>query len=360
MRCAGHCDRRSTRARGVGRIRIIDRDIVELTNLQRQVLFTESDAREDIPKAIAAAKRLREINSQIEIDPLVADVHAGNIEQIIGGADLVLDGTDNAQTRYLLNDAAVKHSIPWIYGACVGVEGRMMLIRPGVTPCLRCVFPEPPAVGELPTCDTAGVLAPAANIVASLQVVAAVQLLTGRLPSQAALVSVNAWDMQMRKLELTDPPQRDCPACGQKRFDFLDRPSSYLVSLCGRDAVQVQPISKAAPSPQVELEQRLRSAGKVERTPYFIRCMLREAAPLRLTVFPDGRTIVHGTSDPSRARRSMTGTSDHKSLFSSEMRQKLAGFGATCGISVLSLVFVGVRWELLNHNLRYRTARCSI
>jgi adenylyltransferase/sulfurtransferase len=285
---------------GIGKLRIVDRDIVELTNLQRQVLFTETDARDEIPKSIAAWKRLGEINSEVAIEPVVADVHAGNVEEIISGATLVMDGTDNAQTRYLLNDACVKHSIPWVYGACVGVEGRTMSVRPGITPCLRCIFPEPPAAGELPTCDTVGVLAPAANIIASLQVVSAIQFLVGE--SSESLITLDAWSRQFRSIDLTDARRADCRACGQRRFDFLDRPSNHLVSLCGRDAVQVQPSTKRVLAGSASLAQRLSSAGDVQTTPYFVRCTLRESAPLRLTIFPDGRTIVHGTSDPTRAR----------------------------------------------------------
>ncbi len=285
---------------GIGKVRIVDRDIVELTNLQRQVLFTEADARDEIPKAIAAWKRLGAINSDVAIEPVVADVHAGNVEEIVGGASLVMDGTDNAQTRYLLNDACVKHSIPWVYGACVGVEGRTMLVRPGVTPCLRCIFPEPPAAGELPTCDTVGVLASAANIVASLQVVAAMKFLVGE--SSDSLITLNAWSAQIRSIDLTDARRADCPTCEARQFDFLDRPANHLVSLCGRNAVQVQPSSKRAASDSSLLAERLSSAGDVQTTPYFLRCTLRESAPLRLTIFPDGRTIVHGTNDPTRAR----------------------------------------------------------
>jgi adenylyltransferase/sulfurtransferase len=286
---------------GIGKIRMIDRDIVELTNLQRQVLFTESDAREEIPKAIAAAKRLREVNSDVAIEPLVADVHAGNVEEVIAGADLGLDGTDNAQVRYLVNDAAVKHGLPWIYGACVGIEGRAMLIRPGITPCLRCVFPEPPAAGELPTCDTVGVLSSAASIVASIQVMLAMKFLTGGATRDASLITVDAWSPQLRTMNLVDGKRNNCITCAQRRFEFLDRPANHSVSLCGRDAVQVQPGRKPSDD-QRELEVRLRSVGAVERTPYFLRCTLRDASALRLTVFPDGRTIVHGTSDPTRAR----------------------------------------------------------
>src|ERR1019366_9198861 len=206
---------------GIGHLTQVDRDIVELTNLQRQVLFDEADARDGVPKAIAAGNRFKAINSSVTIEPIVMDVHSGNIEELAGvlpssrsgrpegalastaaeqsapsgrplrGVDLILDGSDNVETRYLINDVAVKHGIPWVYGACVGVEGRVMLIRPGQGPCLRCVFPNPPEAGELPTCDTAGVLGPAAAIVASMQVIASIQFLTGSLPeNNSALTKI--------------------------------------------------------------------------------------------------------------------------------------------------------------------------
>ena len=173
-----------TRA-GVGRLRICDRDIIELTNLQRQVLFDEADARAGTPKAVAAAERLARVNAQVHVEPHVIDVHSGNIEDLIEGergaprAGLILDGTDNADIRYLINDAAVKQGVPWVYGGCVGTSGRAMAIVPGASPCLRCLFPEPPAAGELETCDTVGVLASAAAVIASLEVVAGMKILLG-------------------------------------------------------------------------------------------------------------------------------------------------------------------------------------
>ena len=163
---------------GVGLLRIADRDVVELTNLQRQVLFDERDVAEHTPKAVAAARRLKEINSEVRVEALICDVHAGNIEDFVDG-DLIIDGTDNVETRYLVNDISVKHGLPWVYGACVGTEGRCMAVLPPEDACLRCVYPEPPSATELPTCDTAGVLGPAAALVASLQVTAAIRLLVG-------------------------------------------------------------------------------------------------------------------------------------------------------------------------------------
>jgi molybdopterin/thiamine biosynthesis adenylyltransferase len=185
---------------GVGHLVLVDRDVVETTNLQRQVLFDEADAKAGIPKAIAAFNRLSSINSTIKITPVVSDVHAGNIESLTG-VDLIVDGTDNAETRYLLNDVSVKRNIPWVYGACVGTDGRVMAIQPGVTPCLQCVFPEPPGVGELQTCDTAGVLGPAISVVAGYQAVEALKLLTGHTEAiLAGLLTIDFWKNRHRSI----------------------------------------------------------------------------------------------------------------------------------------------------------------
>jgi molybdopterin/thiamine biosynthesis adenylyltransferase len=289
---------------GVGLLRVIDRDIVELTNLQRQVLFSESDAREQLPKAVAAANRLRAINSEVTVDALVRDVDAGNIEELmrVGGerVDVILDGTDNVATRYLINDAAVKHGVPWVYGGCVGVEGRMMMIRPARTPCLRCVFPAPPAGSELPTCDTAGVLGPAAAVVASLQAIAAIHLLVD--PSrdvEPQMLTMDLWRNRFHVMSLAGARREDCVTCAQRRFEFLDAMTRSTAQLCGRDAVQ---LAAAAIDPAA-VETKLAAFGDVTRTPYFVRCALRgESQGIELTVFTDGRTIVHGTSDPARAR----------------------------------------------------------
>jgi adenylyltransferase/sulfurtransferase len=292
---------------GVGFLRIVDRDVVETTNLQRQVLFDESDAAAELPKAVAAAARLAQVNSEITIEPRVLDAHAGNIEELAGAergsrpVDLILDGTDNAETRYLLNDVSIKHEIPWIYGACVGTEGRMMAVRPSVTPCLRCIFPTPPVVGELPTCDTAGVFAPTAAVVASLQAAAAIQLLVGAGVGES-LVSFDLWNGRFRSTSTADARRTDCIACGQHRYEFLDCVVGATSScLCGRNAVQVRP----AGQPKVDLEQvaiKLAHSGQIERTPHLVRCVMPPPNAFRLTVFPDGRLIVHGTSDLDRAR----------------------------------------------------------
>ncbi len=300
---------------GIGYLSIVDRDLVEWSNLQRQVLFDEADAKEGAPKAVAAARRLRAINSSVSIEPLVADLNGANVERILGlesaGAtrpDLILDGTDNVVTRYLLNDVSVKHGVPWIYGACVGTEGRMMTIRPGETACLRCIFPEPPAPGELPTCDTAGVLGPAAGVVASLQAVAAIKLLIGAAVNiKEELISLDLWSSRFRATSLADARRDDCPTCALNRFDFLDAPISDSASLCGRDAVQIRPASGYGnpDSSKFDLNQaalRLLGCGKIERTPYLLRCQLDSPPGVRLTLFPDGRLIVHGVTDIDRAR----------------------------------------------------------
>jgi molybdopterin/thiamine biosynthesis adenylyltransferase len=197
---------------GVGTTRIIDRDVVELSNLQRQTLFDESDAADGVPKAIAASQRLLKINSTVNVEAHVADFHSGNADEFIDDVSLMLDGTDNVETRYLINDLAVKQGIPWVYGACVGTEGRMMTIRPGQTACLRCVFREPPGVGELPSCDTAGVLGPVAGIIASLQAVAAIKLLSGNAEAVGEqMIVVDACTNRIRVIDTKDAKRADCP-----------------------------------------------------------------------------------------------------------------------------------------------------
>jgi molybdopterin/thiamine biosynthesis adenylyltransferase len=284
---------------GVGWLRIVDR---EASNLQRQTLFDESDAAAAVPKAAAAAERLRRINSQVTIDPLVLDLHGGNVESLLGEGDarvhLILDGTDNIETRYLLNDVAAKHRIPWIYAACVGMEGRVMLLEPG-GPCLRCVFPNPPGPGELPTCDTAGVLGPAAGIAALLESAAAIRWIVER-SSHRKLIILNAWSGRFREVDLSDARRPDCPCCGQGQFEFLDAPPAGQVSLCGANAIQIRPSGASVDLDQ--LAQKLRSAGRVERTRYLLRAALDGARPIMLTVFPDGRAIVAGTTDFATAR----------------------------------------------------------
>ncbi len=288
---------------GVGQLTVVDRDVVEWTNLQRQVLYDEADARDGTPKAIAAGRRLSAINSTVALRPLIVDVHAGNIDGLVGeGVDLILDGTDNVETRYLVNDLAVKRDIPWVYGACVGTDGRVMTIRPGITPCLRCVFPAPPLAGELPTCDTAGVLGPAAGVVASLQAIAAIKILSGHPEStDTGLLSLDLWTGRWRSID-TSGPRPDCECCGRRNFEYLDRiPETSIASLCGRNAVQVRP----AKSSQIDLEhlaRTLSTVGRIEHSAFLLRCHLTEETGVMLTVFSDARCIVSGTTEIARAR----------------------------------------------------------
>lgn len=282
---------------GVGRLRIVDRDFVELDNLQRQVLFDEEDVRSAMPKAAAAARRLAAINSSVAVEPVVADVTYANVEGLVADADAVLDGTDNFETRFVLNDACVKHGKPWVYGGCVGSYGMVLPVLPGETACLRCWLQDLPAPGSSPTCDTAGVLNTAAGIIASLQSNEAIKILAGRRDVLArGLTVLDVWSNTWQTLSIPRVP--DCPACGRRDFPFLAaKDTGTATSLCGRNAVQVSP--PAATIDLAELERRLAPAGKVRRNEFLVRF---EVESYELTIFPDGRAIVKGTSDPARAR----------------------------------------------------------
>jgi adenylyltransferase/sulfurtransferase len=287
---------------GVGRLTVIDRDIVELTNLQRQTLYTESDAAEGTPKSVAAVQRLSTINTSVKLTPVVTDVHAGNVEDFLKNhPDVILDGTDNVQTRYLINDASVKHGVPWVYGAAVATEGRIMAIRPGVGPCLRCVFPTPPAPHELPTCDTAGVLGMGATIVGAWQAIQALQLILGA-DAGPTLLRLDFWRPRVHVVSLDQARRADCPCCGQHRFEYLDAATSdSTVSLCGRNTVQVRP-SRASQLDLEDLVRKLNGAGTTQRTRFYLRCQLTDPPHVTLTVFPDGRALIEGIPDINRAK----------------------------------------------------------
>jgi len=286
---------------GVGSLRIIDRDFVELDNLQRQALFDEHDVAANLPKAEAAARKLRRINSAVEVEPIVADLNPGNAEWLCRGADLILDGTDNIETRFLLKDVAVKHGLPWVYGACVASEGRVLPIVPHRTPCLRCVWDELPAPGELATCETAGILEPAVRMTASIAATAALKILAaGAQAVEPRLVSLDVWNGRFHVLDVG--PLRDpagCRCCGGREFEFLSgRQASSAATLCGRDSVQVLP----RPGITVDLRSIARRLGSGTR-PSFNEFLLRfRVEGLTVTLFADGRAIVQGTSDPARAR----------------------------------------------------------
>ena len=246
---------------GIGKLRIADRDFVEASNLQRQTMFTERDATERIPKPIAAANHIQQINSEIEVEPEVCDVNHSNIERLVRDCDVVLDGTDNFATRYLINDACVKHKVNWIYGAAVGAYGVTMTIRPQQTPCLRCVFEEAPPAAGAPTCDTVGVIMPIISVVAAVQVSEALKLLTGQLESlHHSLMQFDVWRNEWRKIN-PGPPSPNCPTCAQGRFETLQAAAGeFAAILCGRNAVQISPAQPTHLNFE-ELAERLRATG---------------------------------------------------------------------------------------------------
>lgn len=284
---------------GVGRITVVDRDFVEVSNLQRQVLFDEADAAAGTPKAVAAAAAVARINSGVEVRPVVADVTPDNVERLVQDADVVFDGTDNFETRLLLNDACVKHGIPWVYGGAIGSTGMSMTILPGETPCFRCTFPRRPDAGTMETCETAGVLASTVMAVAALQFTEVVKLLVGdRQHLRKGLVAFDVWANQHEQVaQLGRHP--DCPCCGLRQFEFLDaRATSRTASLCGRNAVQVSP-GHPMKLDLADLGRRLGALGAVTSTAYLVRLAV---GAHELTIFPDGRAIIKGTNDVAAAR----------------------------------------------------------
>ncbi len=287
---------------GVGHVRIIDRDFIETSNLQRQTLFDENDIAENLPKAEAAARKLRLINSTVHIEPIVTDIDRTNVEELCRDADLILDGTDNFEVRYLINDVAVKLNKPWVYGGSVGSYGQTMTILPGDTPCLRCVFEAAPAPGETGTCETAGVLSPIVNIVASFQLAEAFKIMTGQLDKiNRELIYIDVWENILRKIKIAPLLGKvDCPCCQKRRFEWLDGAhGSQTTSLCGRNAVQIAHRSPTKLN-LAEMAKHLEAAGSAVS---FNRFLLKfKADAHEFTVFPDGRAIIQGTSDLDRAR----------------------------------------------------------
>lgn len=284
---------------GVGKLRIVDRDFVEASNLQRQTMFTEHDAAERTPKAVAAANHIRELNSEIEVEAEIADVNHSNIERLIKDCDVVLDGTDNFATRYLINDACVKHERDWIYGAAVGSYGVTMTIRPHQTPCLRCVFEEAPPAASAPTCDTAGVIMPIISVVAAVQVSEALKLLTGDVAAlHGSLMQFDVWRNEWRKIN-PGPPALDCPTCAEGKFKTLEAAAGDVAAvMCGRNAVQISP-SQPTQIDFKALAERLSGAGEVKFNDYLLRFRTGE---FELTVFQDARSIIRGTDEMKTAR----------------------------------------------------------
>ena len=289
---------------GIGRVRIVDRDFVEPSNLQRQTLFEEADAQELLPKAVAAERRLRSINSDVDVQGLVGDLTPANAEELLGGAALLLDGTDNFETRLLVNDYAVKNSVPWIYAAVVSSQGLTMPIHPGRSACLACIAEDgnppdgaPATRANEPTCDTVGVLGPAAGVIASLEAAAAIKMLLGKSrPQDARLVTLDVWTGRFQSLRM--PRREDCRACAQRRFSYLDGAAQPRLTMCGRDSVQIH--ERRRRLDLAALGRTLSAAGsQVRQNDFLLRL---QVPPYELTVFADGRAIIKGTRDPSVAR----------------------------------------------------------
>ncbi|NOX54808.1 MAG: thiazole biosynthesis adenylyltransferase ThiF [Planctomycetes bacterium] len=291
-----------TRA-GVGFLRIVDRDFVELSNLQRQILFDEEDVESHLPKAVAAAEKLQRINRDVTIEPVVADIDHTNILDLCDRVDLILDGTDNFEVRFLINDASLERSIPWVYGGCIGSHGQTMTIFPGKTACLRCLIDSVPEPGTTETCDTAGILGPTVNVIASLQCIAALKILSGRPDAVSPhLTIIDLWDGSYRRMSVKDLRDRaDCPACKRGDRSWLSgQHTSQSTVLCGRNAVQIAPQQKAELDLSA-LAAKLQAAGTVETNPYLLRLRLNEP-DVEVTVFRDGRAIIKGTQDPAVAK----------------------------------------------------------
>lgn len=290
---------------GVGFLRIVDRDYIELNNLQRQVLFDEDDIAAGLPKAEAARRKMTRINSAVHIEAMVTDANYRNVESLAEGAGLILDGTDNFETRYLINDLAIKTQRPWIYGACVGATGLCLPVLPGETPCLRCVFEQAPPSELNPTCDTAGILGPAVNIVAAHQAMEALKLLSGHAEAvDRRLLRFDLWDNRYVHLDVTAARTGTCPCCDRGEFDFLSgKLAGGTTVLCGRNAIQLTPGDSAGRAAMdfAVIADKLRSAGARDicHNPFMLKAGVEN---VELTLFPDGRVIVTGTKNPDQAR----------------------------------------------------------
>lgn len=288
---------------GVGRLSVIDRDTVELTNLQRQTLYSQHDVGQ--PKAEAALARLRAVNDAIAVDAIVEDFTPHAAEPILLAhprPSVVLDCTDNFQTRYLLNDACVKLGIPLVYGGAVGTAGMQMTIRPGLTPCLRCLYPDAPQPGAAPTCDTAGIFAPVSAIIGCTQAADAIKLIVDPGALSASMLSFDLWANRRARIDLSGAMDPKCPCCARRKFAFLDAPesSTECTVLCGRNAVQVPPPARGTQLNLADLAHRLAPHGTFASTTTSLAGKLTDGRPL--TIFADGRAIVGQTTDPATAR----------------------------------------------------------
>jgi molybdopterin/thiamine biosynthesis adenylyltransferase len=286
---------------GIGQLKIIDRDFIEENNLQRQILFDEDDILENLPKAVAAQKKLQRINSNVKVEGIVTDINYSNIEELTKDVDIIIDGTDNFETRFLVNDYCVKNSIPWVYGACIGSRGVLMNIIPSMTPCLRCVFETMPQIGSFPTCDTAGVIGPIAGIIASFQVTEAIKILTGNYASvNKSLLEIDVWETNFRQIDISElKDTNNCPTCKLHNYEFLKAEAGIMTTLlCGKNAIQV--MSRNIGNIDLRhLEQRLGSIADVSCNDFMLKFKIKDHA---FTVFPDGRAIITGTADTSIAK----------------------------------------------------------
>lgn len=285
---------------GVGFVRLIDRDVPETSNLPRQVLFDEADVAAGLPKAVAATRHLRAINTAAMIEPVVADLSAATVDRLLGGVDVIVDGTDNFEARFLVNEWCCRHGVPWVYGGAIGAEGRVLAIRPGRTACLRCLVPEPPAPGAVPTCDTAGILGPAALVVGAVEAAEAIKFLAGADDHGAGRMLVcDLWHATWRSIDLATLAAAGCPTCRERDFPWLEgRLGSRPTALCGREAVQVT--SAAGGVDLAALADRLAAAAPVRANDWIVRAAVEPG--IELAVFADGRAIVSGTRDEARAR----------------------------------------------------------
>lgn len=288
---------------GVGYLRLIDGDYVEMSNLTRQMLFDENDAREIVPKVIAASNKIQLINSDIEVDPRIIHLDERNAEELLSDVDLILDGTDNFSTRFLINDMSHKQTIPWIYGAVIQARGVVLPILPGETPCLRCILPNLPKTDRTETCDTVGVLGMAVSIVASYQSTEAMKyIVNDRSSMNLKMMQFDLWQNQFLAIDVSEATKEDCPCCRLGNYHFLQRKIEYtrIRTMCGRKTIQIQPQTPALHSLE-EWEGRLQHYGTVERTPYLLKLSITDR--LQFILFPDSRVIIQGTDSIEIAQK---------------------------------------------------------
>jgi Dinucleotide-utilizing enzymes involved in molybdopterin and thiamine biosynthesis family 2 len=286
---------------GIGQLRIIDRDFIEENNLQRQILFDENDISENIPKAIAAQRKLQKINNKVKVEGIVTDVNYSNIDELTKDVDIIIDGTDNFETRFLINDFCIKNNVPWVYGACIGSRGVVMNIIPSRTPCLRCVFETMPQIGSFPTCDTAGVIGPIAGIIASFQVTEAIKILIKDYASvNKNLLEIDVWETKLRQIDISELKDiNNCQTCKLNNYEFLDAEVGIMTTfLCGKNAIQVMSRNTGKIDLR-QLEHRLGSISDVSCNDFMLKFKVKDHS---FTVFADGRAIINGTADSSTAK----------------------------------------------------------